>query len=294
MERAGAALAHGVGGGLTCAASGAPPWLGALATRVLHRMLPPDTDAGAALQRFLLQLLGPRFAELGLEPRAGEPAPDALARRLLARWACALGDARCVRASVAHFARWRKLPDEHTIPADMRSVVLCTAVEHGSAADWQFLWERYANATSSAERSGVLQALGCSRDPATLSRFLQMSIQKDSAIRKQHSASVFEAVAKNPVGHNIAKEFLKNNIDRIQSHIGTNPFHLPQLLQALAYRMNTPEELREAEHEDSLRVATRTLQQSHEAVRFNIDWVGRHRDDIAAWLRTAPQAAPTR
>lgn len=47
-------------------------------------------------------------------------------------------------------------------------------------------------------------------------RYLEFILRNDSGIRKQDAAQVFESVAKNPVGYQLAFTFLRNNWSKLK------------------------------------------------------------------------------
>ena len=54
--------------------------------------------------------------------------------------------------------------DSEPVPADLQSVVFCTAVRHGSSAEWRELWDLYLNTNVATQQTLVLTALGCTTD----------------------------------------------------------------------------------------------------------------------------------
>jgi aminopeptidase N len=56
------------------------------------------------------------------------------------------------------------------IPANLRSIVFCTALEHGDEKEWNFLWDRYIQSTISTEQVTILSALGCTKNASLLAQ----------------------------------------------------------------------------------------------------------------------------
>jgi aminopeptidase N len=56
------------------------------------------------------------------------------------------------------------------IPANLRSLVFCTALEHGGAEEWYFLWEQYQKSVITTEQVTILSALGCTKDEELLTQ----------------------------------------------------------------------------------------------------------------------------
>ena len=67
----------------------------------------------------------------------------------------------------------------------------------------------------SSEKELLLQALGCTREPWLLSRYLERSLENE-AIRKQDTFRVFSSVSSNVWGQPIAFNFIKNNWKRLR------------------------------------------------------------------------------
>lgn len=99
----------------------------------------------------------------------------------------------------------------------MRGIVYCTAVQYGTEAEWEFAFERYLKSSVSTEKEIILTALGCSKEPWILSRYLRYSITGDMGIRKQDVYRVFAAVSSNVVGQKMAFDFIRNNWEDIKA-----------------------------------------------------------------------------
>jgi aminopeptidase N len=54
------------------------------------------------------------------------------------------------------------------IPANLRSVVYCTALEHGDEKEWNFLWAHYKESIITTEQVTILSALGCTKNESLL------------------------------------------------------------------------------------------------------------------------------
>ncbi|XP_066994962.2 aminopeptidase N [Anabrus simplex] len=267
------------------------PWMAAFSNlEYINRML-RNTESTFAFKNFMTQLVSPQFLKLGFMAESEEKPTVKLQRRQIVQWACSVDHPGCVSGATDLFRKWRKSNgSSNPIPVEVRSIVYCTAIAHGSSEDWDFLWKRFKKSNRNLERSDMLAALGCSKDVDILSRFLSWSIKEDSGIKKQYSRAVFEAVAKNPAGYRIATNFLKDNVQSIQKYLGPSPLLLTKMLSALALSMNQPEQLNElqefqAQHEDTLRAASGTLDQTKEMVQFNIDWLQRNYFIISDWLQ---------
>jgi len=90
-------------------------------------------------------------------------------------------------------------------------------VREGGAKEWEFVWNRYADGTATAaERAALLRAMGCTRQIWLLNRFLSLAFTEGSAVRKQDVPAVVSVVAANPVGRDVAFDFVRGSWDRIK------------------------------------------------------------------------------
>lgn len=103
------------------------------------------------------------------------------------------------------------------IPPNLKYIVYCTAIKHGNHHEWNFALDRYLNTTVSSEKEILMQALGCTREPLILSKYLEMSITEKGPIRKQDAFRVFASVSNNIRGQSIAFYFLVNNWQRMRN-----------------------------------------------------------------------------
>lgn len=61
-----------------------------------------------------------------------------------------------------------------------------------------------------------MTALGCTRETWLLARYLEMSLNENSGIRKHDTVRVFAATSENVIGHPMIFNFVRNNFDRIK------------------------------------------------------------------------------
>ena len=100
----------------------------------------------------------------------------------------------------------------------MKNIIYCNAVHHGNESVWEFLWHQYATSNVATEKSTILKALACSREPWLLYRYLEWAVlgsSSSSGIRKQDVPSVLVTVIENSVGYHVAKKFLEENITEL-------------------------------------------------------------------------------
>ena len=101
------------------------------------------------------------------------------------------------------------------IIADLRSSIYCTAIKFGGQAEWDFAWKQSLNVSSAQHRDDILSALGCSREPWILIRYLSFVMDPKSGVRKQDGRRVVSAVAGNPAGRRLAFDYVMKNFEKL-------------------------------------------------------------------------------
>nr|CAD7396258.1 unnamed protein product [Timema cristinae] len=187
-------------------------------------------------------------------------------------------------------------PSNVTIPADVSSVVYCTALREGGEEEWTFLKAQYDSSNVGTEQVLLLTALGCSTGTQIITNYLDLSISAESGIRKQDASRVFSAVYANPSGVDIAFQFLTENYQKISEFYG-GLGTIGSILKGIAARISTQEQLIKlqsfvAENEAALGDAVTASKQAIETAQANLDWVASNRAALVTWLREQSPATP--
>ncbi|XP_017772729.1 PREDICTED: uncharacterized protein LOC108559870 [Nicrophorus vespilloides] len=210
-----------------------------------------------------------------------------LKKTLVMQWACEINMGDCVKTSKDDFKKY--MEGGAAIEPDMRSVVYCAAVRHGSFKEWQFLFEKLASEQSvSSENAKIITALGCTNNTILQQEYLTSSI--DGTIRKQDTHSVFTAVLTgNPTGVNIALNFMANKFEEIvKNYEGMNP--LSKVITSIAERITSSEQVEKLkkflrDNEGKLQDATKDATKAAIATaETNMKWVKNHEEEIMTWL----------
>ena len=128
-----------------------------------------DSEHRPNYQRYLHSVFGARQRSLGLDPRPGEPADDALLRTGLTRLLAGPGDDATIAQEVrARVDRW--LADRSTLDADLVGDYLRIAAHHGDAALFDRLVDAAAAEKDQRVRTQILEAIGSFHDPALVER----------------------------------------------------------------------------------------------------------------------------
>uniref|UniRef100_A0A674J253 Aminopeptidase n=1 Tax=Terrapene triunguis TaxID=2587831 RepID=A0A674J253_9SAUR len=206
--------------------------------------------------------------------------------------ACTQGVPECTQLAAAFFNQWKQNPSNNPIPPNLRSSIYCSAIETGSEADWDFVWQMFKNATVVAEADKLRSALACSKEPWILKRYLEYCLDP-SKIRKQDATSTINSIASNVVGQSLAWDFIRGNWKTLFSQYGGGSFSFSGLIQVVTQRFASEFELQQLEQfkADNADVGfgsgTRALEQALEKTKANIKWVAENKETVLTWFETA-------
>jgi aminopeptidase N len=173
----------------------------------IHDYLTTDRSRGN-FERFVQTLLGPLFAELGIEAKAGDNDDR---RELRATLIAALGSAGndSNLSTAAQGALDRALAANAPLDPTAAGAIIAVAASHGDAA----LWDRMLNAskasTSPAERYRYLYALASFENPALIDKGLSFALTPE--LRSQDTPNYLSRFLANPVARDRTWTFIKQN-----------------------------------------------------------------------------------
>ncbi|KAK6644232.1 hypothetical protein RUM43_000499 [Polyplax serrata] len=243
-------------------------------------------------KKYILKLIEKLYNEVGFEARPNDPQLTIYKRIHVLLWACSLGHGNCVKNSVALFKKWKETQDpdkSNPISPDLKSIVYCTALKVGSEEDWNFAWERFKKANVASERDLLLEALGCTRDVAILSRALDWALTDNSGIRKQDVARLFGSVSSNPFGQILVFNLLTEDWQRLKTYLGGSLFTISSIVKSSTKTINTKLQLKQLnefakEHKNEFGPATRAVSQALEQADANIRWMEQNYESLIKWL----------
>ncbi|XP_059487783.1 aminopeptidase Ey-like [Neocloeon triangulifer] len=273
------------------------PWRAAFSNLVYFTRMTRRTSGFGAFRTLMQTLLTPIYKELGDEPfRARKPEdtlPQTKNRAQLLSWACSMGVDDCEERASALFQNWQKQTEDpdvvNPVPVDLRSLVYCSAVKVGGQPAWDFIWKRYLSSNVAAEKGKLLGALGCTKEMWLLHKFLDMSLNESSGIRKQDAISVFYSVARSSTGFYAAREFLFSRIKDIHTFFGPKANRIGRYLSAISESMNTEYDLElmktfTTQNIKYLSDSKLAVKQSLENIQLNVQWRTQHYDSVIEWL----------
>ncbi|XP_068228252.1 aminopeptidase N-like [Palaemon carinicauda] len=265
------------------------PWTSALNNMdYLDRMLTRSSGYGA-LKNYLLDMLIPLYESVGFDDDLSDPHLDQFKRVSAVTWVCGLGYDDCVANSVSLYKAWMQNPTNHSIISpNQKTSVFCTAIANGGEEEWNFAFEQYQTSNVATEADALLSGMACSKELWILNRYLDLTFDVDSPIRRQDASRVYTNIARNEIGRDLAWDYMRDQFSKVFSFL-TSFTQLGDCISAVTEDFNTNTELQELidfknEHADELGTATRAVDQSIERVNNNIDWMYNYYDVIVQWL----------
>ncbi|XP_052740775.1 membrane alanyl aminopeptidase-like [Bicyclus anynana] len=205
--------------------------------------LASDSENLQKLQEEIIKLSTAVTDRLGYAEKEGEKFMDGLLRMNMLSFLCNVGHAQCEAAAKENFAKWR---NGGHIPPNMRPWVYCSGLRQGTAEDFNYFWSRYEQEDVASETVVMINAAGCTRDQASLVKFLDaiVYVDNDNDIHKyvrpqDWSAAWSSAASGNPENAWRILEWLLNNIAKVQA--ANNSAATP--ISNIASRLQTEQEL---------------------------------------------------
>ncbi|XP_076292003.1 uncharacterized protein LOC143214621 isoform X2 [Lasioglossum baleicum] len=239
---------------------------------------------------FVLSLIDNIYKNVGYVDRSGDDRLTVLLRSELNKWACNYGHEGCIETFKKEFEKW-KSTNNLTIKPNQRAVAFCTAIRSGTKDDWEFLWNKYFNSNSAHEQADMIQALGCTEDPALRERLMLNALQslEKSRIRRQDSASVFAAVSSSGYDGAVSILDFVQKYHKNMSEYNNGTGNIATILSTASQGFATPEAVDKFEnlintHQTEFKDIASSLNNSLEIAKYDLLWFNKNKDDIMSWI----------
>ncbi|XP_061855431.1 aminopeptidase N [Colius striatus] len=272
------------------------PWKAALNNLQYLQLMFDRSEVFGAMTKYIQKQVTPLFNYYKETTNNWTNIPDGLMEQYneinAINTACSYGIAECQELANSYSRQWMSNASNNPIPANLRSSIYCTIVALGGEEAWDFIWERFKEATVVSEADKLRTALTCSTIPWILNRYLQYTIDP-SKIRKQDATSTINSIASNVVGQPLAWDFIRSNWRMLFADYGGGSFSFSSLISAVTRRFSTEFELQQLERfkEDNQDIGfgsgTRALEQALEKTSTNINWVNENKEKVLAWFQDA-------
>ena len=229
-------------------------------------------------------------ADLGWDARPGESHLTKLLRPMVIGLLGRYGDPQVNAEALRRFDQGVR--DATPVAPDLRMAVYGQVVESRGLEGYEAVLKVYREAELHEEKNRCLRALGCSADPDLLRRTLDFSLSEE--VRGQDTPLAVAGVAMNPLGRDLAWDFLREKWAEFDQRYGQGGFIIARIVSITTEDFTTLEKAAEVEaffESHPAPAAARTVRQSLERVRSNALWLERDGEAIAGWLEAYDPAS---
>lgn len=251
---------------------------------LLNRWL-AGTTIYDSYQKFIRSIVEPSFNRLGVEVIANEPKLDRYARQIAINLACEAKLESCLTQTAQKLAQI--VTQDIKIAPDLQSVIYCNGLRQASPITFFVLQKKMLQSQNQAERTLIINALGCSQDEYLLYQFLQLINIPGDAFRLQEKLRILAALLNNgDIGLHILIEFMEYNYDSI---IALSPGQINSMLSNIASRIATENRLRQFDAlvtflESKSIISGENGVNFKSAARINMDWQTKHLASVSQWF----------
>lgn len=234
-------------------------------------------------KNYILKLLSNQLKILGWKTD-GAPLKRSL-RSFVLKIAIEMGNRAIVNRGQEIFQEWRY--NNRSIHPDLFDSVLLASMADGSSENWNYLWQTYTETSNPILKSNLLRALGRTPNANDLNRYLSISTQRDF-IRIQDLSSVFYSLSSSQTGQLLAWRHLKLNWKSLQERFHGSTFGLSNIIESVIIKFVTEmdyHEVIEFFRGKDLGTSKRTVDNTIEVIRMNVDWMERNHVKVSKWFR---------
>lgn len=260
---------------------------------LLNRWL-SGTKAFESYRTFIRGIIEPLYNRLGFEVVENEPKLDRYARTLAINLACQAGLESCLNQT-SQKLRQSALTGVKIAP-DVQSAIFCNGLRTSNSTIFFYLQNKMFQSQDQAERTLIINALGCSQDETLLSQYLNLAILPGNALRLQEKSRVLAAPVNNgELGLRVMMNFIRNNFQAVNK-ISTN--QVDTMLSSIAMRIAAQEMLNELNSLLTFLLSfdgtTDTdVAKYRSSVQNNLNWQSKFLNSIHDWLGGGTQTTST-
>lgn len=199
--------------------------------------------------------------------------------------ACHLKDPVCLKRAQKSFKDWLQSNRSLNPPTDVAETVFSVGAKGEDG--WTSLFYTYTTSLSEAQKRQIMQALTSSEDTTKLERLLELGLEGRD-IKSQDLSSVIYLVARNPLGHHLAWNFVKKHWSTLVKKFQLGSSCIRNIIIGTTSQFTTNEELKDVQlffesikdEASQLRVTRLAL----DNMKKNIYWIQRNLETLRKWL----------
>eukprot|EP01096_Ripella_sp_DP13-Kostka_P011993 TRINITY_DN492_c1_g1_i1.p1 TRINITY_DN492_c1_g1~~TRINITY_DN492_c1_g1_i1.p1 ORF type:complete len:1016 (+),score=563.28 TRINITY_DN492_c1_g1_i1:219-3266(+) len=257
-------------------------WVSALTELIHISDLLLEEECFGSFKLYMIDILSNVVDFVGWVPDSNDSQSTTLLRSTILQQAVTYGVPGTVDHALGLWAKFNDEDDSTPIDPDLRPAVYYAASRYGTDLDYIALYRLYLATTNAAEGRRILYALGKAREFYLLEATLHLCINT-TLVRAQDTVYCISGVAANPLGRNLAWNFVQEN----WSLLSGPPYALGSLITATTSHFDTLTDFNQVQSfflANSYVGAEQAVKQSLENILANINWRARSADNVCGWL----------
>lgn len=199
---------------------------------LLNRWL-SGSSAYGSYQAFVRTIVEPLYDRLGVEVVADEHKLERYARSIAINLACQAGLSKCLTQSAEKLKQ--VINNGLKIAPDLQSSLYCNGLRQSNSSTFFYLQNKMLQSEDQAERTLIINALGCAQDEVLLTQYLNLALIPGDALRLQEKFRVLAAPLNNgELGLRVIIDFIRYNFHAIN---GILPTQVNTMLSNIASRV---------------------------------------------------------
>ncbi|CAK9820849.1 Glutamyl aminopeptidase [Anthophora plagiata] len=212
-------------------------------------------------------------------------------RVLILNAACSVGHEHCLEAAGRMLRNFLLVNSgTQTLPADVRSVVYTfglVTVSNDAGSIFEDVSRLMVKQNDAQERERLMIGLTGIQDKDTLNRFVSKATD-ETFIRKQDFATVLIKIAANPIGLDIAWNFVRSRWEALLLKYEANEYIMGRIVCAIVSLFKDRQKLQEATqfflNQPDLKVTENSKRNAIEEIENSIYWLDTNVRNIDRWL----------
>ncbi|XP_076239351.1 glutamyl aminopeptidase [Calliopsis andreniformis] len=267
------------------------PW--AVATEwfgLMNRLL-DGTDVYPRFQIYARNLIDRIYGQIEWNVSPEKSFADREFGVLILNAACSVAHRHCLETANRKLRDFLHSDGREALPTDIRSIVysfgLVTQLDDVGSI-FENMSRLLARESDAQERERLIIGLTSIQDKDTLNRYLERATN-ENFVRKQDFADVLIKIATNPIGLDIAWNFVRSRWDSLVRKYAANGFTLGKTVVAIVSLFKDYPRIQEArmfflEHPE-LKVTESTKRNAMEEMENSINWLNTNLGKIDEWLK---------
>ncbi|KAL9696518.1 hypothetical protein quinque_016097 [Culex quinquefasciatus] len=251
-----------------------PPWAAANTVLTYLNNKLRGTEHYPAFLNYVHSMLDTVYATVTVDTvQDGETMLDKYLRQSITTWACRIGTTDCLTRTEA--ALKQAVQSNIPVHPDVSSVVYCYGLHNSGETEFVWLYNRLHTSKNQAERSLLIDSLGCSQNKEYLKAYLMSAFGTNNLLSTERTRIVSAVYSTSRAGVDAMIEFLMDEtiVDEFISSLGVGT--LNNAIANIAARTNNAAEQQQLE--DLLgklgsRVSASTAAAARATVASNFYW----------------------